>query len=125
MVKSVLYILFEKKKKVGARLANIHLEGPFLSPQKRGTMHYPPLPCEGDVFEKIMELAAGEVAIMTIAPELDGAIDLIRLDRDRGIWMSFGHTVADCTCAPAAIDAGACGTTHTFNAMRSYDHREP
>ena len=62
---------------------------------------------------------------MTIAPELDGAIDLIRLGRDRGIWMSLGHTVADCTCALAAIDAGACGATHTFNAMRSYDHREP
>jgi N-acetylglucosamine-6-phosphate deacetylase len=119
------HVFDEAQKKIGASLAGLHLEGPFISPQKRGAMPYPPIPFERSTFEKILQAAKGNLAIMTVAPEIDGAEDLIRLGAEHGVWMSLGHTVASCAEAQAAIEAGARGATHTFNAMRAYDHREP
>ena len=119
------HALSEAKKKIGSSLAGLHLEGPFISSQKKGAMPHPPIPYERESFEKILEAAKGNLAIMTAAPEIDGGFDLIRYGAERGVWMSLGHTVADCACAKAAIEAGARGATHTFNAMRAYDHRDP
>ena len=62
---------------------------------------------------------------MTIAPELEGALDIIREGAKRGVRMSLGHTMATYDEAMAGIEAGATHATHTFNAMRAYNHREP
>lgn len=109
-----------------ARPLGVHFEGPFLSHAKRG-VHPPALlqPASQELFERMWEAAAGHVSVMTIAPELDGAIDLIREASRRGVCVSLGHSDADLPQAQAAVSVGARHATHTFNAMRSLDHRAP
>ena len=123
-VAAAKHIIEEKRKNVGARLERLHLEGPFLSPFKMGAMPYPALPCTVENFEGILSPLEGEVGIITVAPEEEGALQLIRMGVERGIHMSLGHTVSDHASAMAAIDSGARGATHTFNAMKPYDHRD-
>ena len=109
-----------------ARPIGIHLEGPFLSHAKRG-VHPPSLLLAPDIatFEKMYEAAGGHVRLMTIAPELPGAVELAAYATKRGVRVSVGHSNATAAETRAAIDAGAVSTTHTFNAMRALDHREP
>jgi N-acetylglucosamine-6-phosphate deacetylase len=109
-----------------ARPLGIHFEGPFLSHAKRG-VHPPSLlrPASRELFDRMWQAAGGHVSVMTIAPELDGAIDLIRQASRRGVCVSLGHSDAEMPQAEAAIAAGARHGTHTFNAMRSLDHRNP
>ena len=123
-VESERHIIEEKKKNVGARLEKIHLEGPFLSPSKMGAMPHPALPCTMENFEGIVDAFPGEIGIITLAPEEEGAIELVREGVRRGIHVSMGHTVSELDTAKAAIEAGARGATHTFNAMKPYDHRD-
>ena len=123
-VAAAKHIIEEKRKNVGARLERLHLEGPFLSPHRMGAMPYPALPCTVENFESILSPVEGEVGIMTVAPEEEGAPQLVRMGVARGIHMSLGHTVSDHASAMAAIEAGARGSTHTFNAMKPYDHRD-
>lgn len=107
-----------------AQPLGIHLEGPFLSHARRGVHPSKDLqPASARVFNPIMEAAAGEICIMTIAPELTGALEIISEATGRGIGVSLGHTNADATQAQAGIKAGARHATHTFNAMRRIDHR--
>lgn len=109
-----------------ARPLGIHLEGPFLSHAKRG-VHPPQLlqPASLALFDRMWQAAAGTVSILTIAPEIEGAIDLIAEASRRGVCASLGHSDADVSMARAGIDAGAHHATHTFNAMRPLDHRHP
>ncbi len=110
----------------GARPLGIHLEGPFLSHAKRGV--HPPehlLAPDIAVFDRMFEAAEGRVRLMTLAPELPGAIELAAHATAKGVRVSLGHSNATAAEAQAAIAAGACSATHTFNAMRSLDHREP
>lgn len=109
-----------------ARPLGIHLEGPFLSHAKRG-VHPPNLlrPPSLELFEKMWEAAAGTVRVLTIAPELEGAAELIAEATARGVCVSLGHSNATLAEANAGIRAGARHATHTFNAMRPLDHREP
>jgi N-acetylglucosamine-6-phosphate deacetylase len=104
----------------------IHLEGPFLSPAKCGVQprEYLQDP-SATLFDRLFEAAAGKIRLMTIAPELDGATDLIRHATARGVRVSLGHSNATAAKTLAAIAAGAISATHTFNAMRPLDHREP
>jgi N-acetylglucosamine-6-phosphate deacetylase len=107
-----------------ARPLGIHLEGPFLSHEKCGVQpveHM--LAPDIAVFDKIFEAAEGKVRLMTIAPELPGAAELIRHAISRGVRISLGHSNATSDEARAAIMAGAVSATHTFNAMRGLDHR--
>lgn len=106
-----------------ARLLGVHLEGPFLSPARLGAQ--PPFARDPDLALVDLLLGAGPVAVMTLAPELPGALDLVRALRTRGVRASLGHS--DCTAAAAreAFAAGAGGVTHLFNAMSGLDHREP
>jgi len=109
-----------------ARPIGIHLEGPFLSHAKRGV--HPPeklLAPSVEVFDRFYEAARGHVKLMTIAPELPGAVELIAHARSRGVSISIGHSNATAEETRAAISAGAQNATHTFNAMRPLDHREP
>jgi N-acetylglucosamine-6-phosphate deacetylase len=109
-----------------ARPLGIHLEGPFLSHQKRGVQ--PPehlLAPSIATFDRLIDAAHGHVRLMTIAPELPGAIELTAHATSRGIRVSVGHSNATASETRAAIAAGAVSATHTFNAMRPLDHREP
>jgi N-acetylglucosamine-6-phosphate deacetylase len=109
-----------------AQPLGIHLEGPFLSHLRRGVhppenLLLPTLP----TFDRLWQAARGHIRIMTIAPELDGAGEVIAEASRRGVCVSLGHSDADLNSARAAVAAGARHSTHTFNAMRPLDHREP
>jgi N-acetylglucosamine-6-phosphate deacetylase len=110
----------------GARPLGIHLEGPFLSHAKKGA-HPPQDLMEPSVefFDTMWEAAEGRVRLLTIAPELPGALDVIARARSLGVRVSIGHSNATFAEAQAAIAAGAGSATHTFNAMRPFDQREP
>jgi N-acetylglucosamine-6-phosphate deacetylase len=109
----------------GAQPFGIHLEGPFLSHAKRG-VHSPDeiLPPDIKLFDRFWQAARGHIRLMTIAPELPGALDLIAHARALGVRISLGHSNAIAVEALAGIAAGASTATHTFNAMRAFDHRE-
>ena len=104
----------------------IHLEGPFLSHAKRG-VHPPELLLAPDirVFDRLYEAAEGHVRLMTLAPELPGALELAAHATAHGVRVSLGHSNATAAETRAGIAAGAVSATHTFNAMRTLDHREP
>jgi N-acetylglucosamine-6-phosphate deacetylase len=111
---------------VAARPVGIHLEGPFISHAKRGV--HPPAdiqPPSISLFERMQRAARGHIRLLTIAPEAPGALDLIRYVTESGTHASIGHSDATAEQTRAAIDAGAHSATHTFNAMRRLDHREP
>jgi N-acetylglucosamine-6-phosphate deacetylase len=104
----------------------IHLEGPFLSHQRRG-VHPPEYLVEPtlQVFERLWQAARGHVRMMTIAPELPGALEVIAEAARRKVLVSIGHSDATLEAASDGVKAGARHATHTFNAMRPLDHREP
>ena len=109
-----------------ARPVGIHLEGPFISHVRRGV--HPPaslLPPTLDMFERFWEASRGHIKIMTIAPELEGARAVIAEATRRGVCVSMGHSDADLQATQAGVAAGARHATHTFNAMRPLDHRQP
>jgi len=104
----------------------IHLEGPFISHARRGV--HPPenlLAPKLSTFEQFWQAARGRIRIMTIAPELEGAPEVIAEAARRGVCVSLGHSDADFEAAGRGIAAGARHATHTFNAMRPLDHRRP
>jgi N-acetylglucosamine-6-phosphate deacetylase len=104
----------------------IHLEGPFLSHLKRGVQPAEHLLApDPALFDRIFEAAEGQIRLMTVAPELPGALDLIAHAASRGVRVSLGHSNATAAETRAAIAAGAVSATHAFNAMRPLDHREP
>lgn len=109
-----------------ARPLGIHLEGPFISHKRPGVHPLKDLlsPTLG-MFEKFWQAARGRIKVMTIAPELEGAKEVITEAARRGICVSMGHSDADTKAAQSGIVAGARHATHTFNAMRPLDHREP
>lgn len=110
----------------GARPTGIHLEGPFISHAKRGV--HPPehlVQPSPQMFEKYWQASGGMLRMMTIAPELPGTIETIQFAKKAGVRSSIGHSNATYSEATQAIDAGADHATHTFNAMRPLDHREP
>jgi N-acetylglucosamine-6-phosphate deacetylase len=111
---------------VQARPLGIHLEGPFLSHKRRG-VHPPEYLIEPtlEVFERLWQAARGHVRMMTIAPELPGALEVIAEAARRNVCVSIGHSDGLMEAARAAVEAGARHATHTFNAMRPLDHREP
>jgi N-acetylglucosamine-6-phosphate deacetylase len=109
-----------------ARPIGIHLEGPFLSHSKRGVQPVEHL-LAPDIatFDRFFDAAEGHIRLMTLAPELPGAVELAAHATARGVRVSLGHSNATAAETRAAIAAGAVSATHTFNAMRPLDHREP
>ena len=109
---------------VGPRILGVHLEGPFLAARRLGTHR-----SDGrrDPDRALLErlLAAGPVRMMTLAPELAGALELIDDLVARGVTVSCGHSDATAEQTTAAFDRGARMVTHLFNAMRPFNHREP
>ncbi|MEU7044399.1 N-acetylglucosamine-6-phosphate deacetylase [Streptomyces varsoviensis] len=107
-------------------LAGIHFEGPFISSHRCGA-HQPELlrdPDPADV-RKLVEAARGAARMMTLAPELPGGLDSVRLLAEAGVIAAVGHTDSDYDATRQAIDAGATVATHLFNAMPSLLHRAP
>lgn len=109
----------------GAELVGIHLEGPFLSPAKKGAqngewLHEPDVA----MYRRLAEAAEGLVKIVSIAPELPGAMDFIRAVSDE-VTVSLAHTAADYETAAEALRCGAHHATHLFNAMPPFAHRDP
>jgi N-acetylglucosamine-6-phosphate deacetylase len=104
----------------------IHLEGPFLSHVKRG-VHPTEYLLDPDIatFDRLFEAAEGQVRLMTLAPELPNAVELAAHATARGVRISMGHSNATMAETRAVMAAGATSATHTFNAMRPLDHREP
>ena len=116
----------ERAEHPGAHPVGIHLEGPFLSCDKRGV--HPPEHLQVpsvERFERYWQAARGQIVLMTVAPELPGALEMIAHATRRGVRVSIGHSNARTAEALAGIDAGAVSATHTFNAMRTLDHRDP
>lgn len=110
----------------GAEPLGIHLEGPYISQHRRGA-HLPswlrtPDPAET---EYVLELANNTLRIVTLAPELPGASQMIRRLVEAGVRVSIGHTDATYEQARAAIQLGAAHATHCCNAMRPLHHRDP
>ena len=107
-----------------ARVLGVHLEGPFLSPKRPG-IH--PLELLRPPDEALLSalLAAGPVTMVTLAPELPGALALIAVCRRRGVVVSLGHTAASAAEAEAGFAAGARAVTHLFNAMPPLAARVP
>lgn len=110
----------------GTKIVAIHAEGPFLSQSKKGAMNpeYILAP-DNDKLDRMIAAGKGMLKLITIAPDKDGSIEFIRYAKSKGLVVSMGHTDADFETAQAAIDAGATQLTHTFNAMRPINHREP
>jgi N-acetylglucosamine-6-phosphate deacetylase len=109
-----------------ARPLGVHLEGPFISHKKRGVQPEAFIagPSVG-LFERYWEAARGTIRLMTVAPELPGALELIAHAVAKGVRVSLGHSNATAAETLAGIAAGAVSATHMFNAMRAMDHREP
>lgn len=110
----------------GGVLDGIHLEGPWLSPRRSGAhqtaLMRDPNPAEIDA---LLDAGDGAIRMVTIAPELPGALAAIEQFTAAGVVVAIGHTEATYAQARAAIDAGATVGTHLFNAMRPIDRREP
>jgi N-acetylglucosamine-6-phosphate deacetylase len=110
-----------------ARILGVHLEGPFLSPVRHG-VHEQRFLAEptAEAIDRLLNAPGREILTMvTLAPELPGALEAVRRLTNVGIRVSVGHTDATAVQITAAADAGASLVTHIFNAQRGLAHREP
>jgi len=110
----------------GAHLLGTHIEGPFISVEKKGMIHPACIaPPSTEVLKDIQTLLGSTLRMMTIAPELPGSTDIIRALVDSGVIASFGHSNATYDQAIHGFEAGITHVTHLFNAMPSLHHRDP
>lgn len=110
----------------GADVLGIHLEGPFINPERRGVHPVESIVAPSvEILEQFRTAAGNLIKIITIAPEMPGALKLIAAAIADGIVVGLGHTDADYAQARAAIQAGARHAVHVYNAMRPFTHRDP
>jgi N-acetylglucosamine-6-phosphate deacetylase len=109
----------------GAEILGIHFEGPFISPVRRGVhpVEWLKLPSE-ELLATFVAAAGGHARVLTIAPELLGAMPCIDAARKSGMVVGIGHTDATCEQAHAAFHQGAHHAIHMYNAMRPFSHRD-
>lgn len=109
----------------GARILGFHMEGPFINPKRKGA-HQEEMIVDADLAwtRSLMENVPGRL-IVTVAPEMPGALEFIRAIRKEGALIGIGHSNATYHEAEAAYQAGATHGVHTFNGMRELHHREP
>lgn len=110
-----------KEKRTGCKIAGIHAEGPFLCARAGKNTVVPTI----DKLDLMIEHSQGLLKIITVSPEMEDAENIIQHAVSRGLTVSLGHTDADYETTRRAIKAGASQATHTFNAARAYNHREP
>lgn len=109
----------------GAELVGVNLEGPFLSEAKKGAQNGAWLrDPDAELLAELLAESDGLVKLVSVAPELPGALDFIRSVKDR-VRVSVAHTACTYDQAMAAFDAGAKQVTHLFNGMNAFAHREP
>ncbi|MBD3562869.1 N-acetylglucosamine-6-phosphate deacetylase, partial [Planktothrix sp. FACHB-1355] len=120
------FVIRQPQNKPTAKILGVHLEGPFLNPEKRGA--HPAeylLPLTIDNVKQVLGDYADIVKVITLAPELDATAEVIPYLLSWGITVSLGHSQATSTQAEQAFKLGATMVTHAFNAMPSLHHREP
>jgi N-acetylglucosamine-6-phosphate deacetylase len=116
----------QKRKPRGAAILGIHLEGPYISREKRGAQTEEAIRAPNqEELAQLIDTGEGAIRIITLAPELPGAIELIRYLVDRNMVVSIGHTAASYEQVIQAIDAGARRASHLFNGMTTFHHRHP
>ncbi|TCZ80741.1 N-acetylglucosamine-6-phosphate deacetylase [Paenibacillus albiflavus] len=123
MIRSVKSVIGREQ---GARIAGIHLEGPYLNPKRKGMqnekyLRHPDL----DEMKLIFQEAGSLIKMVTIAPELPGGLELISYLKDQGVVIAVAHSDATYEEAKEAFGAGASHVTHCFNGMRPIHHRDP
>ncbi len=115
----------ELDPKVGAKVYGVHLEGPFIAEKFKGAqpLEYVAVP-NSDVFDTYNEASGNCIRIVSLAPEVDGAKDLIRHLAEKKVVASIGHTGATYEDIASAVELGASNITHTYNAQTALHHRE-
>ncbi len=124
LVQAVEAVAFAMGAEPGARILGIHLEGPFLNrhcagAQNRRWMRAPSV----EEFDALLARSSGQLRLLTLAPELPGAVPLVAAARERGVVVALGHSEASEEEALLALDAGASHVTHLWNAMGPFHHR--
>jgi N-acetylglucosamine-6-phosphate deacetylase len=115
----------ERHARPAAEILGIHFEGPFISHVRRGVHPEDAIaPPSVELMERFLAAADGCAKILTLAPELPGALELVEAAAKAGLIVALGHTDASYEQARAAIDRGARHAVHVFNAMRPFSHRE-
>lgn len=115
----------EQASKDGARVAGIHLEGPFIAAAHKGAqpLEYVAQPAI-ETFDEYNKASGNAIKVVSLAPEVDGAEEFIRHIANQGIVASIGHSGAKYADIKKAVDAGAKNVTHTYNAQSALHHRE-
>jgi len=127
IIKSLKSIHEARLKGTGAaEILGIHLEGPYINPEKKGAQKEEDIKkVSVEEFLEFSQASGNLIRLVTIAPEMPGAIDFIRWLHKQGIIVSVGHSNATYQQVQEGIQAGLSHVTHTFNAMRELHHREP
>ena len=116
----------KRSKGKAARISGVYLEGPFLNSSKCGALDASSfLAPDENLFRQLVDGYENIIKIITVAPELNESLELIKIISDMGIIVSMGHSDATYKESEAGYNAGARGITHLFNAMRGIHHREP
>lgn len=115
----------DRQNTEGAKILGFHMEGPFINPKRKGA-HQEEMIVAADAAwtQRVMAMVPGRL-IVTVAPEMPGALEFIRIIRRQGGIIAIGHSDATYAEAEAAYKAGATHGVHTFNGMRELHHREP
>ncbi len=109
-----------------AKILGVHLEGPFLSPHQPGAQDAKwVVPPDVDLFQKWQQVSGDQIRLITVAPEMTGALPFIETLAKQNVLVSVGHTDCSSDVARQAIDCGASHATHLYNAMSGIHHRHP
>ena len=109
----------------GADFCGLYMEGPFISPAKKGAQNEKYIcPADTEMLKRLQQASGGLIRTVTVAPEAEGAMDFIR-ENSANINISLAHTTADYETAKEALSCGASQLTHTYNAMMPFSHRAP
>ena len=120
------YAEYISKEKRSSAILGIHCEGPFLNREMHGAINPKNIwDADMDAWQALYEASRGCMKLMTIAPELEGGLDIIRKAASDGVVISIGHSNASFEKVVEAIDNGACQITHIYNAMPLTHHRSP
>jgi N-acetylglucosamine-6-phosphate deacetylase len=126
MIRCIRSVINAMGKERGARIMGLHLEGPFISPEKAGVQKPETIrPVDLALFERLWEASQGHIVNMTLAPELKNMHELALACIQKGIVPQAGHTDAFYENMVEGMQAGILHTTHLFNAMRQMHHRNP
>jgi N-acetylglucosamine-6-phosphate deacetylase len=123
----MIYTIAEKEDNIFASILGVHVEGPFINQVKKGCHNANWMRCPAvDEFEDLKKILGTDLKThMTVAPEVEGALEFIKYASANGASISIGHSNATADITKKAIENGAVSFTHLFNAMRGIDHREP